>query len=180
MITLEEAEEAAADIDNRKIHKDTRSRYVSNLRAIKDFAAEKMKDCLKEDGELPCPLAPKLVSAFFGTLAKAGTEMDKLNDPSELKGDEEKPLSVSHLQGHGSAILYHYTENGKRVLRNHTHIGILWCILRIVYYVDFGFTPSQGLMTILDNYHIFANFGELGTSPILANFILYLKSRYSQ
>ena len=38
MITLGEAEEAAADIDSRKIHKDTRSRYKANLRAIKDFA----------------------------------------------------------------------------------------------------------------------------------------------
>lgn len=111
MITLGEAEEAAADIDSRKIHKDTRSRYKANLRAIKDFAAEKMADCLNEKGELPCPLDARLVSAFFGTLAKAGTEMDKLNDPSDLKGDEEKPLSVSHLQGHGSAILYHCTEN---------------------------------------------------------------------
>ena len=116
MITLGEAEEAAADIDSRKIHKDTRARYQSNLRAIKDFAVEKMADCLNEKGELPCPLQSRLVSAFFGTLAKAGTEMEKLNDPSDLKGDEEKPLSVSHLQGHGSAILYHYTENGRKVV----------------------------------------------------------------
>ena len=38
MITLDEAEEAAADIDNRKIHKDTRARYESNIRAIRVFA----------------------------------------------------------------------------------------------------------------------------------------------
>ena len=45
------------------------------------------------------------------------------------------------------------------VLRDHTHIGILWCILRIVHYIDFGVILSQGFMTILDNYHIFANIG---------------------
>ena len=55
------------------------------------------------------------------------------------------------------------------MLRDHTHIRILWRILRIVYYVDFVFILSQGLMTIrqllwfspiLANL-VFSNFGEL-------------------
>jgi hypothetical protein len=56
---------------------------------MRDFAVEHFHDCLDEDGELPCPLPADLVSAFFGSLEKAGTEMDKLNDPADLKGEEQ-------------------------------------------------------------------------------------------
>ena len=113
MITLAEAEEAAQDIENRKIHKDTRGRYESNLRAMASFGEKNFPAAL-DDNKLVCPMPAPFVSAFFGTLAKAGTAMDRLRGPEELRGDEEKPLSVSHLQGHGSAILWHYTTHGRK------------------------------------------------------------------
>ena len=74
-MSLEEAEEAGEAMESRAITADCKAKYATMMGALRDFAAAKYPDEL-EDGELPCPIPPQIVKAFFGTLTKAGSDLD--------------------------------------------------------------------------------------------------------
>ena len=111
-ISLEEAEDAADAMESRAISDDCKAKYATMVRALKDFLASKYPHLL-EDGELPCPIPVQGVKAFFGTLTKAGSDLDKLKGREELDPNVNypTPLSHSHVRTHGSAILNFYNSH---------------------------------------------------------------------